>query len=122
MWAGLLPTPMTWFGSESYSLTRLAFQRALGTVYLIAFLNAVNQFRPLLGDHGLLPVRLFVRNVSFRESPSLFIFLPHDRAFAIAAWMGVGLSCLAVTGLADAFSTWISMLVWALMWALYLSF
>lgn len=113
---------MAWFRHETYALTRLIFARSLGAVYLIAFLNAVNQFRPLLGDRGLLPVRLFVREVSFRQSPSLFIFFPHDRAFAAGAWVGVGLSCLVLTGVADAFSTWLTMLVWASIWALYLSF
>jgi len=113
---------MNWFGSESFTVTRLVLQRGLGLGYLIAFVNAVNQFRPLLGDRGLLPVKLFVRDVSFRESPSLFVFFPHDRAFAIAAWAGVALSCLVVAGIADGFSTWLSMLVWALLWALYLSF
>lgn len=122
MWAGRLPTSMTWFRSEGYALTRLVFARSLGVVYLIAFLNAVNQFRPLLGDRGLLPVRLFVRNATFREAPSLFIFFPHDRAFAIGAWVGVALSCVVVSGIADAFGTWMVALVWALMWALYLSF
>ena len=113
---------MTWFRSEGYALTRLVFERALGVAYLIAFLNAVNQFRPLLGDRGLLPVRVFVRDVAFRESPSLFFFFPHDRAFAICAWAGVGLSCLVVSGAADALGTWSVALTWALMWALYLSF
>jgi hypothetical protein len=32
-----------------YWITRLVFQRALGLVYLIAFVCALNQFRPLLG-------------------------------------------------------------------------
>src|SRR5689334_18519235 len=35
--------------ADNYWLTRTVFQRGLALVYLIAFLNAVNQFRPLLG-------------------------------------------------------------------------
>ena len=62
-------------GSESYTLTRLVFQRGLGLVFLIAFLNAANQFKPLLGERGLLPVTLFVKEPPFRASPSLFFFL-----------------------------------------------
>ncbi|PIR58955.1 MAG: hypothetical protein COU69_02765 [Candidatus Pacebacteria bacterium CG10_big_fil_rev_8_21_14_0_10_56_10] len=46
-------------------ITRFLFQRALGFTYLVAFLGVVNQFRPLLGDSGLLPVRQFVDSVSF---------------------------------------------------------
>ena len=113
---------MIWFRSEGYTLTRVMFARALGIVSLIAFLNAAFQFRPLLGDGGLLPVRLFVRNLRFADAPSLFVFFPHDRALALGAWCGVALSCAVVTGIADAFPTWMAMLIWAVIWALYLSF
>ena len=41
-------------------------------IYLIAFVNAVNQFRPLLGEHGLLPVPAWVKAGSFSRFPSLF--------------------------------------------------
>jgi Lipase maturation factor len=111
-----------WLGSATYALTRSALQRGLGLVLLIAFVNAVNQFRPLLGDRGLLPVSIFVKRVRFRESPSLFYLLPHDLAFTAGAWLGVVLSCLAVTGAADRFAPWTSVLVWAVLWIVYLSF
>ena len=106
---------MTFFGSETYSLTRIGLQRGIGLVLLIAFLNAVNQFRPLLGDHGLLSVSLFVKQVPFRETPSLFYLFPHDAAFITAAWIGVFLSCLAVTGLSERFAPWVSVVVWAIL-------
>jgi hypothetical protein len=109
-------------GSESYALTRLVFQRGLGLIFLVAFLNAVNQFKPLLGERGLLPVPLFVKRVPFSASPSLFFFFPTDRAFTICAWFGVFLSCLVITGISERFSTWFSMLVWAALWVIYISF
>ena len=34
----------------AYWLSRLVFERGLAAIYLIAFLTAVNQFRPLLGE------------------------------------------------------------------------
>ena len=109
-------------GAGGYWLTRFVFQRSLGLVYLIGFIVALNQFRPLLGERGLLPVTDYVRQVSFREAPSLFHYFPKDAAFVTVAWLGIGLSCLAVTGVSDRYSTWFSMLVWALLWALYMSF
>ncbi|HYW43634.1 MAG TPA: lipase maturation factor family protein [Bryobacteraceae bacterium] len=109
-------------GASRYWLPRLLFQHGLGLIYLIAFLVAVNQFRPLLGEHGLLPVPLFVKQVSFRDAPSLFFLFPNDRAFCAAAWIGVFLSGLALTGVSDRFGTWLSMLVWAILWLIYLSF
>ncbi len=111
---------MTWFTTDDW-VTRLVYQRALALVFLTAFLNAVNQFKPLLGERGLLPVPLYVRDVTFRGSPSLFIFYPSDRAFTIAAWTGAALSVAALTGLAERRGL-LSMAVWALMWALYISF
>lgn len=112
---------MSW-DTVDYWLTRLLFQRALGVVYLVAFLCALNQFRPLLGEHGLLPVPLFIKQVPFRETPSLFYLLPKDWAFAAAAWLGIALSCLVIAGIAERYTWWFNALVWASIWVLYLSF
>lgn len=109
-----------WYAS--YWLTRLVFQRGLALVFLAAFLNAVNQFKPLLGERGLLPAPLFMKEVPFRASPSLFYLMPKDTAFTVAAWIGVALSCLALSGISERYGLWLSMLVWALLWALYMSF
>src|SRR5437588_4090270 len=108
--------------ADAYGFTRTVFQRGLALVYLIAFVNAVNQFKPLLGEHGLLPVPAWVREVPFRESPSLFYLAPKDWAFTTAAWVGVVLSALALAGISERFSTPVSAAVWALLWILYLSF
>jgi hypothetical protein len=108
-------------GSD-YWLSRFLFQRGLGLVYLIAFLVAINQFRPLLGEHGLLPVPNFVRQVPFADAPSLFYLFPKDVAFAAAAWVGIALSCAALAGVTERFSLGVSMAVWTLLWALYISF
>lgn len=108
--------------SADYWLTRFVFQRALGFIYFVAFLIIVNQFKGLCGDHGLLPVRLFVKRVEFWDSPSLF-FWRQDNIFLMAmAWLGLVLSATAMLGISDAFSTWISMLTWALLWLIYMSF
>ena len=106
----------------TYWLPRFLFQRGLALIYLIAFLTAVNQFRPLAGDHGLTPASLFVPRVPFTASPSLFYLFPHDAAFAVASWLGLAVSCLALVGISDRYSSWFSALVWALLWLLYLSF
>jgi hypothetical protein len=113
--------PMDTFFGADYWLTRFCLQRALGFVYLIAFLIAVVQFRPLLGERGLLPVPLFLRRVRFWDAPSLFHWHYSDHAFSLVAWSGLTLSLLAVLGLSDAFGTPVSVLVWGLLWLLYLS-
>lgn len=105
-----------------YWLTRFCFQRFLGFVYLIAFLVTLHQFRPLIGEQGLLPVPLFLNRVKFWEAPSLFWIEDSDRFLSLLAWGGVILSLLAVTGLSDAFGMGVSVTVWALLWLFYLSF
>ena len=108
--------------ADDYWLTRTVFQRGLALIYLIAFLNAVNQFKPLLGESGLLPVPLWIRAVPFRASPSLFFLAPKDWAFTAAAWLGVSLSCVALAGVSERFTWPVSVAVWAALWVLYLSF
>src|SRR5499426_4853624 len=103
------------FATEFW-LTRFCFQRALGGIYLIAFLIAANQFIPLLGARGLKPVRLFVRQVPFRRAPSLFYVNCSDRFIATMIWCGIVLSCFAVTGFSESFGLSVSVLTWALLW------
>src|SRR4051812_45436470 len=90
-------------------------------MYLAAFISSLNQFRPLLGEHGLLPVPRFLASVSFREAPSLFHFRYTDRLFAYVAWSGVALASLALLGFSELGPVWLSFAVWFLLWALYLS-
>jgi hypothetical protein len=106
---------------RGYWLTRLLLERGIGVICLVAFLVALNQFKPLLGARGLLPVRFFVKQVPFRESPSLFYLLPRDGAFVAAAWIGVILSCFVISGFASRY-TWLSAGTWLAIYLLYLSF
>src|SRR5262245_47221562 len=105
-----------------YWYSRFLFERALALIYLVAFLVAVNQFVPLLGEHGLEPVSRFVRVVPFRASPSIFFWSPTDAAFRAAAWIGVALSLVAVAGVADRAHALVNACLWASLWLLYLSF
>jgi len=106
---------------RGYWVTRLLLERGIGVICLTAFLVALNQFRPLLGEHGLLPVPLFVKQVPFRASPSLFYLFPNNAAFTAGAWIGILLSCLVISGVSARF-TWLSVGVWLAIYLLYLSF
>jgi hypothetical protein len=112
---------MGWFSAPQYWLSRFVFERSLAVIYGIGFLVALNQFRPLLGDRGLLPVSSFVRRVRFRDAPSLFHWRYSDRLLVGVAWVGVALAASVVAGLPQSGPLWISMLVWFALWALYLS-
>jgi len=112
-------------GLESYfgggSCARLVLQRGVGAIYALAFLSALNQFKPLLGERGLLPVRDYLARVRFRDAPSLFHWHYSDRAFDLLAWLGLGLSLLALTGLSERGPVGLSLAIWLGLFCLYLS-
>lgn len=102
-------------------LARLLLERSIAFICLIAFLNAWHEYRPLLGERGLLPVRAFIRRVPFSESPSLFYWFPQDLAFLIAAAAGMLLALLVISGFAS-HTTLGGALTWLAIYLLYLSF
>jgi len=114
---------MDWLAAPDYWLARFVFQRALALIYLIAFLVTVHQFRPLLGERGLLPVPDFTRAVPFGRSPSLFHIRYSDPLLLAVAWSGAVLAAVAALGVFEG-PEWpvaVTLAVWALLWVLYLS-
>jgi hypothetical protein len=112
---------MDWFAAPDHEMARLVLQRGVGLIYLVAFAGVVDQFRPLLGERGLLPVPQFLGATTFREAPSLFHWRFSDRWVAAVGWAGVALSALVVAGVVAAMPLWASMAVWLVLWGLYLS-
>ncbi|MFJ8666317.1 lipase maturation factor family protein [Streptomyces sp. NPDC093600] len=112
---------MEWFTAPDYWLSRIVFQRGLAGLYLVAFVSAALQFRALIGERGMLPVPEYVRRVDPRRAPSLFHWRYSDRLFAAVAWTGAALALALVAGAGDAVPLPVSMLLWAVLWALYLS-
>ncbi len=112
---------MTWLEAPDYWLARLVVERGIGAIYFVAFLVALRQFTPLLGERGLLPVTQFTAYVPFRTSPSLFHLRYSDRLLRTCAWAGLGLSALVVAGIPDSWPLGVELLPWIVLWALYLS-
>lgn len=110
-----------WFAAADYQLARTLVQHLVALLYLVAFLNAVNQFRPLLGEHGLTPVPRFVAATGFRRAPSVFQLHYSDRFFAVLAWSGVVVSAAIAFGALHVVPLWTSVVLWGLLWATYLS-
>src|SRR5262245_43107451 len=86
---------------SSYVLTRFLILRLLGLVYCVAFLIVIEQFEPLLGSGGLLPVAPYLAAVqhsaqsradAFLSLPTLFWLACSDRTMLVTAWIGFGLS------------------------------
>jgi uncharacterized membrane protein YhdT len=117
----------SWLADPGAFLGRLVFTRALAVIYLIAFLVARNQFRPLIGSAGILPAPRYLARVDFSQSPSLFrirwrgCFLYSDRVFEACCWIGAALALGVLAGGADELppAGWLAL--WLALWALYLS-
>jgi hypothetical protein len=116
-----LRSRVEWLEAPDYWLARLVLQRAIGLIYLIAFLVALHQFRPLLGEHGLLPVPRYLARLRFVQAPSLFHFKYSDRLLSAVCGCGAALAAVAMVGLPDSWPLPATMLLWAVLWALYLS-
>jgi hypothetical protein len=105
-----------------YWHSRWLFERGLAAIYLVAFLVTLNQFLPLAGQRGLTPAVEYLRQVPWRDAPSLFHWVDSDRAFRICAWAGVALSFLALTGIVSRLGALAAAGLWAALYVLYLSF
>ncbi len=109
-------------GPPTYWIAKFLFERALALIYLGAFIGAANQFVPLLGERGLLPVARFTEAIPFRASPSLFYFWQSDTVFRVAAWIGIAISVALVMGLPQRIGAVGAGIAWFVLWVLYLSF
>ena len=102
-------------------LTRLLVQRGMAAIYVVAFIAVLHQFKPLLGEKGLLPVPAYLRNIRFRSAPTLFFWRYSDGLLDVVAWAGLVLSICALCGITEAGPVWVSVAAWLLLWMLYLS-
>ena len=112
---------MEWFGAGDYDAARFVLQRGIALLYLVAFVVVLRQFRPLLGEHGLLPVPRFLELAGGRAGPTLFRRRYSDRLLLVVAWVGVVLALSVVVGLPQSGPPWVPMLVFLAMYGLYLS-
>lgn len=110
-----------WFVAPEYWLAREVLQRGVAAIYLIAFVAAARQFRPLIGEHGMLPVPAFVARVPFPASPSIFHLRYSDRLFATVCWFGAVLSAAVGAGVTHLVPLWAATATWLLLWVFYLS-
>jgi len=105
----------------SYGLSRCLFLRALGLIYLIAFVSLWSQVDGLIGSRGILPIEPWLRAVADRHGPERFWQIPtlcwldgSDRFLHLQCAAGVVAALLALAGLLPAVAL-------AAAWGLYLS-
>jgi hypothetical protein len=110
-----------WLAGDDYTIAREILERGVAAIYLIAFVSAVNQFPALLGEHGLLPARRFLRHPYAQKQPTLFRWRYSDRLLRAVAWTGAALSALIVAGVVQLAPTYVFVPVFLIVWFLYLS-
>ena len=110
----------------THFLARWIFLRALGAIYLIAFLSLWTQLSGLIGSHGILPAGQFMADAEryfqaqnagldrFYELPTLCWFSTRDGFLDFLCAAGAALSALLLMGAAPRAAL-------ILLWALYLS-
>jgi len=108
--------------STSSRLTRRLFLRALGVVYLIAFLSLEGQVEGLFGADGLQPAAGFLERAGgalggtdFLRLPTLFWLGAGDDVMSAACWLGVAAALALISGVLPLASL-------VVLFALYLSF
>ncbi len=95
--------------APDYGIAREVLQRGFALLFLIAFLNAWNQFPALLGEKGLLPAPRFLALTTAKQAPSLFRWArtPYsDRNLRIVCGLGMALAATVVLGLPQAGPAW----------------
>ena len=119
---------MDGFAAVDFEFARQALQRGIAALYLVAFVSSLNQFRPLLGEHGLLPApelldwALSTRSRRRMLRPTVFRWITYsDRALAALCWFGIMLSVALVAGLPQLSVPWVPMACFLLLWLGYMS-
>lgn len=112
---------LDWFDAHDFEIARQVLQRGVGALAFVAFLSTLNQFRPLLGEHGLLPVPELIRLAPRLRGPTLFRWGYTDRRLVAVAVTGLVLAASVVAGLPQLGPPWVPMLVFLALWILYLS-
>src|SRR2546422_4368501 len=63
-------------GRSTYAVARWVFLRALGMIYLIAFVSFWVQVRGLIGSQGILPAQQYLRAVKASIGPARYRVVP----------------------------------------------
>jgi hypothetical protein len=108
-------------GHSTYGVTRWLFLRALGVIYLIAFVSLWVQVKGLIGSQGILPAQQYLQTLRaylgperYRLAPTVFWLGAGDGLLVLACGVGTLAALLLVCDVAP-----VGALV--VLWVLYLS-
>ncbi|MFB7892708.1 lipase maturation factor family protein [Microbacterium sp. NPDC056044] len=119
---------MEGFAAVDFEFARQVLQRGVAALFVVAFVSSLNQFRPLLGEHGLLPapellewVRTSKRGARMLR-PTLFRYTRYtDRRLVALCGSGIVIAAALVSGIPQLGPPWVPMLCFLALWLGYMS-
>jgi len=119
---------MDGFAAVDFEFARQVLQRGTAALFLIAFISTLNQFRPLLGEHGLQPAPRLLQWAASSKSrgrmlrPTIFRYIAYtDRRLVILCWTGIAIAAVLLIGLPQLGPPWVPMLCFLALWIGYMS-
>lgn len=119
---------MDGFAAADFGFAREVLQRGIAAVFLVAFISTLNQFRPLLGERGLLPAPVLLDWVGDKPSrrrmlhPTIFLRVRYtDRRLVALCGGGIAVSALLVVGIPQLGPPWAPMVAFLVLWLGYMS-
>ena len=111
-----------------FEFARQVLQRGIAALFLVAFVSSLNQFRPLLGERGLLPAPALLAWAAANPSrakllrPTLFRRIRYtDRRLVALCVAGIVIAALLVAGIPQLGPPWLPMLAFLALWLGYMS-
>ena len=119
---------MDGFAAVDFGFAREVLQRGIAALYVVAFVSSLNQFRPLLGERGLLPAPELLDWAGSSKTrkrmlrPTLFTRIRYtDRRLAALCWAGIVVAAALVVGIPQFAPPWVPMICFLLLWFGYMS-
>lgn len=119
---------MDGFAAVDFEFARQVLQRGIAALFAVAFASTLNQFRPLLGERGLLPApellewaRSSTRGRRLLR-PTLFRRIRYtDRRLVALCVAGMLVAAALVAGIPQLGPPWVPMLCFLALWLGYMS-
>jgi len=119
---------MDGFAAVDFEFARQVLQRGIAGLYLVAFVSTLNQFRPLLGERGLLPAPELLEWASSSKragrllGPTVFRWIRYtDRRLVALCTGGIVVAATLVCGIPQLGPPWVPMIAFLLLWLGYMS-
>ena len=119
---------MDGFAAVDFEVARQVLQRGIAALFVVAFVSSLNQFRPLLGERGMLPAPELLdwarssKRASSLLRPTLFRHVRYtDRRLVALCTAGIVVAAALVCGIPQLGPPWVPMLCFLALWLGYMS-